>query len=55
MENPRIGPNTADGTLNVDYSEHEKFDAPSSGEATPPVVIQEEESPRKLHGFKVSL
>ena len=48
-------PTTAapEGALNVDVFEHEKLDAPSSGAATPPNVIQKEESPRKIHGFKV--
>ena len=55
MEDPKTVPTTAapEGALNVDVSENEKLDAPSSGSATPPNMIQKEESPRKIHGIKV--
>lgn len=39
--------------LNVDVSEDEKTDAPSSGAAAPPNAVQKEDSPRKIHGIKV--
>ena len=55
MEDPKSVRTTAapEGALTVDVLNNEKPDAPSSDAATPPHVIQKEESSRKIHGIKV--